>query len=79
MSVRSLLSISSSVLKNLKDFRTFCSAMLQYFLKFIFANCHKQQHFVVSIFCKVGANSQKKIRQELIPQKLVLAIIDFLS
>ena len=33
MSVRSIQSISSSVLKNLKVFRTLCTAILQYFIK----------------------------------------------
>ena len=60
MSVRSAHSISSSVLKNLKVFRTFCSAILQYFVKFIFVNCHKQQHFAVFIFFELWANSHKK-------------------
>ena len=75
MSLRSVHSVSKSVLKSFKVFRTFCSATLHYFVKFIFANCHKQQHFAVFIFWKVSMGKfPKKIRQKLISQKLVLAI-----
>ena len=59
MSVRSVHSVSRSVLKNLKVFRTFCSAILQYFVKSIFVNCHKQQLFAVFVLCDVWANSKK--------------------
>ena len=79
MSVRSVHSASSSVLKNLKVFRTFCSAILQYLESFIFVNCNKQQLFTVFIFCEVLVNLQKKIRQKLIPEKLVLAEINSLE
>ena len=60
MSVQSVPSVSSSMLKNLKVFRTFSSAILQYRIKFIFINCHKRQPFVVFIFCKVLANLKEK-------------------
>ena len=79
MLIRSVYSVSSSVLKKLKVFRTFCLAILQFFLNFFFFfNGQQQQRFAVFIFCEIGANSQKKIRQKLTPQKLVLEKIDFL-
>ena len=41
--IRRVHSASSSALKNLiKVLWTFCLAVLQYFVKFIFVNCHKQ-------------------------------------
>ena len=64
MSVKSVHSISSTVLKNLIVFRNFCSAILQYLVKFIFAHCHKQQHFAAFIFCEVGSNFHKKKRKK---------------
>ena len=64
MSVRSVHFISSTVLKNLIVFRNFCLAILQYLVKFIFAHCHKQQHFAAFFFCEVGSNLQKKKKEK---------------
>ena len=55
-----------------------CSAILQYFVKFTFVNCHKQQHFAVFIFCEVWANSQKKSAKSN-TAKLAFVKINFLE
>ena len=61
MSVRSIQSISSSVLKNLKVFRTLCTAILQYFIKL------KKKEKKKIRRKKDSAKKKKK------PRKLVLA------
>ena len=63
--------------QKLKVFRTFCLAILQFFVNF-FLNCQEQQHFAV-FFCEIGANLKKTIRQKLIPQKVVLEKDQFFS
>ena len=62
MSVRSIQSISSSVLKNLKVFRTLCTAILQYFIKL-----KKKEKKKDSAKKRFSKKKKKK------PRKLVLA------
>ena len=54
MSFRSIQSVSTSVLKTLKVFKTFCSTILHYFVKFNFAIYHEQQ-----CFAQLGPNRKK--------------------
>ena len=79
ITVRSVHSVSSSVLKNSKVFRTLCSAILQYFVKFYFCKLSQSITLCGIYFLRSMGKFKKTISQKLIPQKLVLAKINSLE